>query len=204
MSFDSKKYWDNRYRSGGSSGAGSYNRLAEFKAKIINDFILKYDIYSILDYGVGDGSQLEYINTIDKKYTGIDISPYIISKCKEIYADDEEKQFYNTSDSYNVLKSDLVISCDVIYHLIEDNIYEEYMDKLFSFSKKYVIIYAKDEDLNHAAHVKFRRFSDYIESNFLGWELMKHIPNKYPQLIIGQNNDTTSPSDFYIYKNVEV
>ena len=72
MSFDSKKYWNNRYQSGGTSGAGSYNKLAEFKAEIINDFILNYDIYSILDCGVGDGNQLQYINTINKKYIGID------------------------------------------------------------------------------------------------------------------------------------
>lgn len=202
MSFDSKKYWNNRYQSGGTSGAGSYNKLAEFKAEIINDFILNYDIYSILDFGVGDGNQLQYINTINKKYIGIDISQHVISKCKEIYADDETKKFYNVNDSYNDLKSDLVISCDVIYHLIEDSIYEEYMDKLFLFSNRYVIIYAKDVDLNHTVHVKFRKFSNYIESNHPGWKLMRHIPNIYPQLVIGQNNDTTSPSDFYIYKKV--
>ena len=31
--------------------------------------------------------------------------------------------------------------------LIEEHVYKEYMDKLFSMSKKYVIIYAKNEDI---------------------------------------------------------
>ena len=77
------------------------------------------------------------------------------------------------------------------------------MKKLFSMSNKYVIIYAKNEDVNHCQHVKFRKFSNYIESNLPEWQLIKHMPNKYPQLKLGQNNDTTSPSDFYIYeKNI--
>ena len=41
---------------------------------------------------------------------------------------------------------------------------------------------------------------DDIESNLPEWALIKHIPNKFPQLKLGQNNDKTSTSDFYIYK----
>ena len=83
--FNSKKYWNNRYQKGGNSGAGSYNRLACFKASIINDFIKKNNIGSIIDYGVGDGNQLKLIDTKNKIYTGIDVSAFIISKCKEIF-----------------------------------------------------------------------------------------------------------------------
>lgn len=39
--FNSKNYWENRYKSGGNSGAGSYSNLAEFKAEIINEFVAK-------------------------------------------------------------------------------------------------------------------------------------------------------------------
>ena len=37
-----------------------------FKAEIINNFIEKNDIQTIIDYGVGDGNQLKLINTKDK------------------------------------------------------------------------------------------------------------------------------------------
>ena len=37
--FSVSNYWDQRYKKGGNSGAGSYGRLAEFKAEIINKFI---------------------------------------------------------------------------------------------------------------------------------------------------------------------
>lgn len=198
--FDSKKYWNNRYVKGQNSGAGSYNNLAQFKGDVINNFIEKNEIKSIIDYGVGDGNQLKLFNTENLIYTGIDVSEFIISKCKEEFKDDKTKQFIHTDNIDNELKGELVLSCDVIYHLIEEHVYKEYMEKLFSMSKKYVIIYAKNEDVNHAVHVKFRKFSNYIESNLPQWQLIKHIPNKFPQLKLGENNDKTSPSDFYIYE----
>ena len=198
--FSSKKYWNDRYLKGQNSGSGSYNNLAQFKGDVINNFIEKNEIKSIVDYGVGDGNQLKLINTEKLIYTGIDVSEFIISKCKEEFKDDKTKRFIHTDNIYNELKAELVLSCDVIYHLIEDDIYKEYMDNLFSMSNRYVIIYAKNEDINHAVHVKFRKFSNYIESNLPEWQLIKHIPNKFRQLKLGKNNDKTSPSDFYIYE----
>ena len=198
--FDSKKYWNNRYKSGQNSGSGSYNHLAQFKANVINDFVEKNQIKSLIDYGVGDCNQLKLINTKDLIYTGIDVSEFIISKCKKIFEDDKTKKFIIADSIDNKLRADLVLSCDVIYHLIEEDVYQKYMKNLFSMSKKYVIIYALDKNVNHASHVKFREFSSYIESNLTEWKLIKHIPNKYPQLELGANNHKTSPSDFYIFK----
>jgi predicted O-methyltransferase YrrM len=202
--FNSKKYWNDRYLKGGDSGAGSYNNLSKFKGDVINNFIEKNQIKSIIDYGVGDGNQLKLFNTENLIYTGIDVSEFIISKCKEEFKDDITKRFIHVDNIHNELKGELVLSCDVIYHLIEEHVYKEYMEKLFSMSKKYVIIYAKNEDINHAMHVKFRKFSNYIESNLPEWQLIKHIPNKFPQLKLGDDNNKTSPSDFYIYEKHDV
>jgi predicted O-methyltransferase YrrM len=201
--FNSKKYWNDRYLKGESSGAGSYSNLAIFKAQVINNFIGKNKIESIIDYGVGDGNQLKLINTENLIYTGVDVSEFIVSKCKEEFKDDKTKRFIHVDNIDNEFKADLVLSCDVIYHLVEEHVYKEYMDNLFTMSEKYVIIYAKDEDINHARHVKFRKFSNYIERNVPQWQLIKHIPNKFPQLKLGQNNNKTSPSDFYIYEKDE-
>lgn len=202
--FNSSEYWNNRYIKGGNSGSGSYNHLAQFKADIINDFINNNKIRSIIDYGMGDGNQLKFVNTINKKYTGIDISENIILKCKKEFKDDKTKKFIHADNINDELKAELVLSCDVIYHLIEDDIYDKYMKNLFSMSNKYVIIYSKDEDINHAVHVKFRKFTTYIERNFPEWQLIKYISNKYIQLKLGQDNDKTSPSDFFIFKKDNV
>ena len=60
--FNSKNYWNDRYVKGQNSGTGSYNKLAQFKADVINDFLGRNQIKSIVDYGVGDGNQLKLFN----------------------------------------------------------------------------------------------------------------------------------------------
>ena len=54
----SAQYWETRYRTGGDSGAGSYGRLAKFKAESINGFVRENGIHSVIEWGCGDGSQL--------------------------------------------------------------------------------------------------------------------------------------------------
>lgn len=201
--FNSRKYWDERYKKNGNSGDGSYNELSEFKAEVINSFIKEFNINTLIDYGVGDGNQLKLIDTSNIKYTGIDVSPTIINKCKELFKDDTSKIFI-LDNNINNINADVVISCDVIYHLVEDYVYEKYMENLFNMSSRYVIIYARDEDFRLAEHVKFRKFTSYIEYKFKNWELVKYIENKYPQQTLGKNNKHTSPSNFYIYEKIKI
>lgn len=79
--FSVSKYWDERYKFGGNSGSGSYGRLSEFKAEIINSFILKNKLHSAIEIGCGDGNQTSLIKV--KNYTATDISETAIKKCKE-------------------------------------------------------------------------------------------------------------------------
>jgi len=197
IKFDSKEYWENRYNSGQNSGKGSYNNLALFKANIINSIISNNsDITSIIDYGVGDGNQSTYFNLDNIKYTGLDVSNFIINKCKDKFKNDANKIFV-TCDKVNFseLKANMLLSCDVLYHLIEDNVYFNYLTNLFNMSDKFVVIYASDIDKYHAEHVRFRKFTDYIKNNFKEWILIRHIINPYKN---------ESPSDFYIFEKNEI
>lgn len=198
--FNSANYWNHRYEQGGNSGSGSYNNLAYFKAKIINNFIEKNNIKSIIDYGVGDGNQLKLINTENKKYIGIDVSKFVLEKCKELFKDDKTKKFIHTDNIIKESQEELVISCNVIYHLIEDNIYNNYMKTLFSMSKKYVIIYAPNKNYNEAVHVKKREFIEYIFDNFKDFNLIERIKGDIgcPFYIFQKNNTYTQS----IYKNI--
>ena len=56
--FDTATYWEFRYANNGNSGAGSYGKLADFKAKVINGFIHENELNTILEFGCGDGNQL--------------------------------------------------------------------------------------------------------------------------------------------------
>jgi len=51
--FNSKDYWNERYSLGGNSGAGSYGRLARYKANIINGVVSENSISRVIEYGSG-------------------------------------------------------------------------------------------------------------------------------------------------------
>ena len=85
--FSSKEYWESRYKTGRSSGVGSYNFFAEFKAETINDFISKNEIESVIEFGSGDGNQLslsEYQNILALK---------LVKKCIKMFENDKIKNF---------------------------------------------------------------------------------------------------------------
>lgn len=197
---NSQDYWINRYKNGGNSGAGSYNNLAEFKAAIINEFVSRRKVKTVIELGCGDGNQLEYFNF--PSYIGFDVSDLILNKCRLKFNQDGNKQFLLMNEISDQT-GDLLLSLDVIYHLIEDKVYHNYMNHLFNLSNKFVIIYAideKDDSRNYAPHVKPRKFTDWIYKNKEEFKLIKHIPNKYP---FAKNREkTTSFSDFYIYEKI--
>ena len=65
------------------------------------------------------------------------------------------------SDNFtNNIMGDLSISLDPIYHLLEDNAFNLYMQHLFNSSKKYVIIYFSNNDKKWEKHVRHRKFTD--------------------------------------------
>ena len=197
MTFNSSEYWESRYLYGGTSGDGSYGHLATFKARTINNIIKQYNISSVIDYGVGDGNQSNLIDTAGILYYGVDVSQTAINLCKDKCIDNK---IFMTVEEFigSSIKCELAISCDVIYHLVEEDVYHKYMQNLCNFSNGYVLIYAKNQDLNHTVHVKFRKFSNFMDSN--NYKLIEYIANPYPQYVIGHDNKNTSPSDFYFYR----
>ncbi len=193
----SEQYWIDRYKNGGNSGAGSYNNLAEFKAKVLNPFVANNEIKSVIEYGCGDGNQLVYFTF--PKYTGFDVSQNALDLCKARFSEDSTKEFY-LMDEANAYKADLTISLDVLYHLIEDEVFYKYLRDLFDAANKYVIIYACDKNNygKFADHVKPRAFTGWIKDNVSNFEMIKHIPNDFP---FNANDEVnTSFADFYIFR----
>lgn len=192
---DSTTYWIDRYRSGGNSGAGSYDDLASFKAKVINTFIKNNSIKSVVEFGCGDGNQLSLF--IIEKYIGYDVSPDAVELCRRKFKDDSTKEFF-LLNQFTDLQVDLTLSLDVLYHLTEDNIYEDYMDRLFASSLNHVIIYSSNTEQSEkeVPHVRARKFTDWIEENRPDFELLQHIPNEHP---FNEITGAGSKADFFIY-----
>lgn len=197
--FDSMQYWEERYKSGGNSGIGSYNRLAEFKAKVLNDFIKENNVNSLIEWGFGDGNQLSLLQV--SSYVGYDVSKTALQICKEKFLNDNSKEFryYDGSIIDNAGIYDMAISLDVIYHLVEDNKFSNYMHNLFYSSDRYVCIYSSDyEAKQKEEHVKRRKFTEYVKDKFREWTLISVIKNPY--FYDGSGESNTSNSNFYFYK----
>lgn len=196
--FDSKKYWERRYSIGGNSGLGSYGELAEYKAGIINKFIKENEITEIIEFGCGDGNQLSLFK-IDN-YIGLDVAKTAIEMCRRRFKEDKAKSFflynpYLFENKYNS-QAKLSLSLDIIFHIIEDDIFEIYMKHLFSASNRFVIIYSSNSNNNSIyspLHYKDRQFSNWIKINLPEWKLIREIKNRYPNI---------SNSDFYIYEKI--
>lgn len=183
--FNSKQYWIDRYRlHRGNSGAGSYGIYAEYKAEIINNFLIQNNITTVLELGCGDGNQLSLLKP--KKYYGYDVSLLVVENNKIRFPN---FIFSTNIDDFTTMKYDLTLSMDVILHLIEDEVYEEYVNLLFSLSNNYVIIYSPDEDKDFHNHCKFRTFTRDVPKEF---KLIKKIINPHK----GINTD----ADFFIFK----
>ena len=200
---DSVTWWEQRYVSGGNSGQGSYGVLAEFKAEIVNQFVEEFEVKSLIEFGCGDGSQLALANY--PRYVGLDVSQKAITICKEKFIDDHSKKFfvydpYTFDEKTDQFKAEIALSLDVIYHLVEDQVYSTYLKHLFGSGLKYVIIYATDKNKLgrfYERHVRHRNFTKDIAIHFPNWKLIKKIKNKYPA---EEGMTEASPADFFIYE----
>ncbi|MGA9249893.1 MAG: class I SAM-dependent methyltransferase [Candidatus Acidiferrales bacterium] len=195
--FDSSSYWDSRYAKGGNSGDGSYGELAKFKAGILNEFVAENHVASVIEFGCGDGSQLSLAQY--PQYVGLDVSPAALRRCLHLFRGDVTKSFQRYGElEPNVLRAELVLSLDVIFHLVEDNVYERYMRDVFKAATRFVIIYSDDvEAPRDLLHVRHRKFSDWVDHHRPDWRLIRHIPNNFPW---EAETERGSFSDFWIYE----
>src|SRR6202049_1506227 len=174
----SASFWEKRYREGESSGPGSYGRLAEFKAEILNEFVRTNDIRSVIEFGCGDGAQLEL--AVYPEYVGVDVANVSIERCSARFAQAPTKCFYLAGALPNALGTfDLSLSLDVIFHLVEDPVFDSYMRSLFARSQRHVVIYSSNYDaLTEGPHVRHRKFAAWIEKNARDWQAAGFVPNR--------------------------
>jgi hypothetical protein len=193
----SEAYWENRYRSGGTSGPGSYGELSRFKAEILNAFVASEGVQSVMEFGCGDGHQLSLARY--PCYLGLDVSAIAIERCERLFSDDPSKNF-KTVDKYAGETAEAVLSLDVIYHLVEDHLFDRYMATLFEGARKWVVIYSSNFEgigEQHAEHVRHRRFTDWIAANRRDWYCVKVIRNEFP---FTGDVKTSSHADFHLFK----
>jgi cyclopropane fatty-acyl-phospholipid synthase-like methyltransferase len=193
--FDSTQYWEQRYADGRDSGPGSRGGHRQFKADFLNAFVDEHDIESVLEFGCGDGDQVALADY--PEYRGLEISESAVEACAERFADDETKTFahYDPNAYHDEqrtrFEAELVLSLEVVFHLVDDETFEKTMHDMFESATRYVIVFSSNHDESTPElHVRHRRFTDYVETEFPAFELVETVENEYE----------SRHSDFYIYE----
>lgn len=194
----SRDYWQQRYRRGGDSGIGSGGESARYKAGVLNAFVSKFGIESVVEFGCGDGRQLALAHY--PKYLGLDISRDAVALCTSRFSGDATRRF-GLVDEYPAARADLAVSLDVLFHLVEDEIYHNYMVRLFQAGSRFVIIFSSDEaDAPRALpHVRHRPISRDIALHFPWFEAFE--PDLHMALPAPAPHDV--PMKFMFYQRIE-
>lgn len=192
----SADYWERRYRAGRDSGDGSYGRLAIFKAEVLNRFVQENAVETVIEFGCGDSAQLSLAEY--PCYCGLDVSPAAVQRCRERFRDDPTKTFRLPEDP-RAAGFDLALSLDVIYHLVEDSVFDAYMRDLFASSRCYVIIYSSNVEMAcPEPYIRHRRFTDWVDEHLPEWRLHQTIKNRHP--FDQRDPENTSFADFYVFQ----
>ena len=175
--FASASYWESRYSRGGHSGEGSRDSLAAFKAAFLNLFARRHGVDSVVDFGCGDGELLALLDF--SQYIGVDVSPSVLRATSEQFRGDKTKSFVH-ADVFDASARafDAALSIDVIYHLVEDDVYEAYMSQLFATARRFVVIYSSNIDFDPSAdvHIRHRRFLAWVSKHAPAWTV-EHFSN---------------------------
>jgi cyclopropane fatty-acyl-phospholipid synthase-like methyltransferase len=190
----SAPYWEKRYASGGTSGAGSYGAAAHWKAEVVNRWVAENGVTSVLDLGCGDGNQLGLAKY--PRYLGLDVSPSAVRRCIQQYGADSTKSFaaFDPSawhDPAGWFRADLALSMEVIFHLVEDEVLDSYLHQLFDAAERFVVICAYDGRMPARAYEHHRPFTPWVAQHAPDWELVQH--EQHPAEI-------DLLSDLYLYR----
>ena len=194
----SAQFWERNYALGKTSGSGSYGHAAQAKADFLNAFVRQNAIQSVVEFGCGDGNQLSLADY--PRYVGLDVSKTAIGMCRRRFAANPAMSFFLYdgtcfSDHGGIFAADLAISLDVVYHLIEDQIFEPYMKHLFTAGQQFVVVYSTNKELGGSSpHVRHRIFTTWVEGNCPEWELIETIR--------GPNEHLAGRADFFVYRHV--
>lgn len=184
---DSASYWESRYRLGQTSGVGSYDDLATFKAEVLNAFVQRHDVASVLELGCGDGNQLALASY--PSYLGLDVSGTALRLCRKRFRRDRTKAFLPLSELGD-RRAELTLSLDVVFHLVEDEVYSQHLSSLFDAATRFVCVYSSNVEVDDIGdHVRHRVFTDWVTAHRPDWQVLEHVPNPYRGQLQGAVSD---------------
>ena len=167
------------------------------------EFIAKIGIsagHTVVDFGCGDGFQIGLLDV--PHYTGLDVSPAALELCRTRFADRAGWRFLPAADRAAWAgRYDMAMSLDVIFHLVETEVFEAYMHDLFAHADRLVLIYSSDVDHDAPGrHVLHRNVTRWTAENLPHWRQTRAIPNPFGREIDQPHDRRTSVARFMVYE----
>lgn len=183
--FEKNNYWDRRYKEGGTSGKGSIGRLKAWKWNTISRYINKPE--NVIDVGCGDLTMWDEMDWDLNSYIGLDISETIIKRNKQRQPD---FRFICTSaDVYHELQGEVVLCLDLLFHIMDDDIYEKTLKNLCQYSEKWIFIYTWYRN-------------PFLDQRYKWWTRMTFfIKGEYSNLLASFKNKMTSDNIYQKYRD---
>jgi len=98
------------------SGLGSLPKSTKGYRKFLQQFIKKYDIKSVVDFGCGDWQFSKFIDWTGVDYRGYDIVKSVVTRNNKKYKQ-SNIQFYDSPSDWTLLpEADLLVTKDVLQH----------------------------------------------------------------------------------------
>lgn len=162
------RYWETRYRKGKrGSGIGSRGSGAHAKAAFVNALIAEHHVRRVIDWGCGDGVVARLIRS--RRYIGLDVSETAVALCDAHVNLPRRHWLHFDGVTAPVLPpGDLALSLDVIFHLVDDELYRRHLELVFG-SAPLVCIHSSNRDEAGQAHVLHRAFVPDVPA---GWDVL--------------------------------
>jgi hypothetical protein len=128
----------------------------------------------------------------------LDIAPAAVDRCLKLFEGDPAKKFalYDPVSFHpESVRAEVGLSMEVIFHLTEDDLYEQYLRHLFAAATRFVVIFSSDEaglSGGRFPHFKSRHFTSDIPWLAPDWHYTRLIQNPHRDISI---------SDFHIFEH---
>jgi SAM-dependent methyltransferase/glycosyltransferase involved in cell wall biosynthesis len=123
---------------GNGSGPGSTEEATLEYRKVVQEWVDKEEIKTVLDLGCGDWQFSKLLNFSSVHYTGVDVVPDVIAQNDMAYGSDNIKFVLSDALNFDFPEVDLILCKDVLQHLANSDV--DVIVKRIQKAAKYALI----------------------------------------------------------------
>ncbi len=139
------------YRPGGEgSGPGSTPEFTYEYRRFLEDFMMRHEVQSVVDYGCGDWQWSKLVDWGTRKYYGFDIVPNLVDRLRRDHGSDT-RTFNLIDKDTEIPFVDLILCKDVLQHLSNEEVVK-LVEKLSKCAKHLLFVNDRSPSVSSNNH----------------------------------------------------